>query len=243
METTILAGLAFEHDEALELGRALAGALAARLVLGHVVSASEANPSAAVAAARSWLERAARRCDREATPAVLAAESTAVGLRRLAVRHDAQLLALGPWRGAPRGHVGVGRVAERVLPTAPCPVGLAPQGYEARPLRTVAVAYDGTPASHLARRFGHALADAAGADLRQWTAVHQPVMEIARAAAQGDVDLVVCGSRGRGPLRSLLLGSVSEQVASRVSCPIVIVPASARRPPEPAPPTDAVAGR
>lgn len=36
-------------------------------------------------------------------------------------------------------------------------------------------------------------------------------------------DLVVTGSRGRGGFRGLLLGSVSQQVASHAPCPTVIV--------------------
>jgi nucleotide-binding universal stress UspA family protein len=39
-----------------------------------------------------------------------------------------------------------------------------------------------------------------------------------------DADLVVLGSRGLGGFRRLLLGSVGQQVAHHVSCPIVVVP-------------------
>jgi nucleotide-binding universal stress UspA family protein len=38
-----------------------------------------------------------------------------------------------------------------------------------------------------------------------------------------DVGLVVVGARGLGPLKRLLLGSVSEQVLHRVGCPILVV--------------------
>ena len=38
-----------------------------------------------------------------------------------------------------------------------------------------------------------------------------------------DADLVVVGSRGRGAVRSLLFGSVSQEVSARASCPTVIV--------------------
>ncbi len=38
-----------------------------------------------------------------------------------------------------------------------------------------------------------------------------------------DADMLVVGSRGRGGFRGLLLGSVSQQIASHGSCPVVIV--------------------
>jgi nucleotide-binding universal stress UspA family protein len=39
-----------------------------------------------------------------------------------------------------------------------------------------------------------------------------------------DVDLLVCGSRGYGPLRAVLMGSVSHAVIRRAHCPVVVVP-------------------
>ena len=39
-----------------------------------------------------------------------------------------------------------------------------------------------------------------------------------------DLDLLVCGSRGGGPLRSVLLGSVTERLLRSAACPVVIVP-------------------
>jgi nucleotide-binding universal stress UspA family protein len=43
-------------------------------------------------------------------------------------------------------------------------------------------------------------------------------------AAARHVDLLVMGSRGRGPLRAAILGSVSHSVARRASCPVLILP-------------------
>ena len=48
-----------------------------------------------------------------------------------------------------------------------------------------------------------------------------PAMELVRACEEG-VDLLVVGSRGYGPLKRVLLGSVSRQVAQKASCPVLV---------------------
>jgi nucleotide-binding universal stress UspA family protein len=42
------------------------------------------------------------------------------------------------------------------------------------------------------------------------------------------LDLLVCGSRGYGPLRAVLLGSVSAHVVAEAHCPVVVVPRGVR---------------
>ena len=46
-------------------------------------------------------------------------------------------------------------------------------------------------------------------------------------AASRHVDLLVMGSRGRGPKRAVVLGSVSRAVAGGAACPVVILPRGA----------------
>ena len=43
-------------------------------------------------------------------------------------------------------------------------------------------------------------------------------------AVSAELDLLVLGSRGYGPVRSVLLGSVSRELARSAACPIVVVP-------------------
>jgi nucleotide-binding universal stress UspA family protein len=43
------------------------------------------------------------------------------------------------------------------------------------------------------------------------------------------VDLLVCGSRGYGPLGSVLLGGVSRRLIHRAACPVIVVPRGAER--------------
>ena len=49
-------------------------------------------------------------------------------------------------------------------------------------------------------------------------------------AVSGHVDLLVCGSRGYGPLRSVLLGGVSRQLVDDAQCPVLVLPREAGRP-------------
>jgi nucleotide-binding universal stress UspA family protein len=50
-----------------------------------------------------------------------------------------------------------------------------------------------------------------------------PSQEIVGYAQASDVDLIVMGTHGRGPIGHLLLGSVAENVVRRSPCPVLTV--------------------
>jgi nucleotide-binding universal stress UspA family protein len=50
--------------------------------------------------------------------------------------------------------------------------------------------------------------------------------ELARLSLE--VDLLVCGSRGHGPIRSVMLGNVSSGVLRKARCPVLVVPRGGR---------------
>ena len=52
---------------------------------------------------------------------------------------------------------------------------------------------------------------------------------IALEQFSNDVDLLVCGSRGYGPLGSVLLGGVSRRLVHRAACPVIVVPRGTER--------------
>ena len=47
---------------------------------------------------------------------------------------------------------------------------------------------------------------------------------IALAEPSVELDLLVCGSRGHGPLRAVLLGGVSSAIAHTAACPLLVIP-------------------
>ena len=87
---------------------------------------------------------------------------------------DFDLVVVGsPHRGA-LGRALIGSVAQALLHGSPVPIVLAPRDYAKEdhdPLRTIAVAYDGTPESNAALRQAERLALAAGASLEILTVV------------------------------------------------------------------------
>jgi nucleotide-binding universal stress UspA family protein len=60
------------------------------------------------------------------------------------------------------------------------------------------------------------------------TASGDPGAELVKRAAAADHDLIVMGSRGRGAVRSAVLGSVSHFVLNHTSVPVLIVHDGAR---------------
>jgi nucleotide-binding universal stress UspA family protein len=76
---------------------------------------------------------------------------------------------------------------------------------------------------------GEALLDAAHRQVADAVPVETQLLEgppasaILRVAQEDQYDLIVLGSRGRGQISGLLLGSVSSVVAQRAQCPVLIV--------------------
>ncbi|HEY2759442.1 MAG TPA: universal stress protein [Pirellulales bacterium] len=48
-------------------------------------------------------------------------------------------------------------------------------------------------------------------------------LEIIRYAREKEIDLVVMGTHGRGPIAHILLGSVAEKVVRKAPCPVLTV--------------------
>ena len=51
------------------------------------------------------------------------------------------------------------------------------------------------------------------------------------ATASDELDMLVCGSRGYGPIRTVLLGGVSGRLAHMAMCPLLVLPRSSDREP------------
>ena len=55
------------------------------------------------------------------------------------------------------------------------------------------------------------------------TRVGSPFFDIALYASEMNVDLIVIGTHGRGPLGHVLLGSVAERIVRKAPCPVLTV--------------------
>jgi nucleotide-binding universal stress UspA family protein len=60
--------------------------------------------------------------------------------------------------------------------------------------------------------------------------VGDPPDALGRRASHEAAKLIVVGSRGRGPLSAVLLGSVSRSLVAAAPVPLVVVPPTARHP-------------
>ena len=65
--------------------------------------------------------------------------------------------------------------------------------------------------------------DAAGVKYHSHIAIGEPGAVIAQYAQENAVDQVVMGTRGRGAVATVLLGSVAKEVLEKASVPVVLV--------------------
>lgn len=145
-----------------------------------------------------------------------------------------------------------GHVARALLERSPCPLAVAPPalGAPGDPFAAIGVAWDGSPgarfalqaAMHLAIRTGATLQiisvgagiDAKAAAARLSEGVRIELLQLEGhpgprlAAASAALDLLLCGSHGRGRVFGALLGSVSAHLLAAAGCPLMIVPPRVR---------------
>jgi nucleotide-binding universal stress UspA family protein len=189
-----------------------------------------------------------------ATVHVKANPSPVRALHEIAEELGASLIVAGSSHRGAAGRVLPGGVGERLLHAAPCSVAIAPRGYERPPagLRRIGVAFRDGPEGAAALAIGARLAAPAEASVTTYTvATGEPFdieASLARArrsvpaedledtvvlhgdpaaeltAVSAGLDLLICGSRGYGPVRSLVVGGVSWELAHRAHCPLLVVP-------------------
>ena len=68
----------------------------------------------------------------------------------------------------------------------------------------------------------------AGVDIESEIHVDEPADVLVRVSEHAD--LLVCGSRGYGPVRSVLLGGVSRRLVNGACCPVLVLAREAQRP-------------
>jgi nucleotide-binding universal stress UspA family protein len=199
---------------------------------------------------------AAVSCTTRAVPST----SVVRGLHELAERVEAELVVIGATHRGRAHRALAGDVTLGLLQAAPCGVAIAPADYagdEHHPA-VIGVAYVPTPEGREAFHAGVRLAQRLGAQVRilfagSATEASERLLEDARSTAPADVDvetvlldgvepdvllrlasedlgLLVMGSRGYGPARRVLLGSVSAGVVHDAACPVLVLPRGAAVP-------------
>ena len=227
--------------DALALARGLAAIEGAELVL---LAALELDPLAtpadayerAMAEAEERLTASARAevGERPFRLRTIGGVAAPRALHEVAEDEDADVIVLGSTHRGGLGRVLPGSVGERLLHGAPCAVLVAPSGFAGRErlaIRSIGVGYDGrTEASH-AREVAAALADELGAELQAITVTAdgggpadpgEAATELVERSSA--LDLLVVGSRGYGPVRHAVLGSVTAELMQAAACPVLVVP-------------------
>lgn len=176
---------------------------------------------------------------------VVPAEDTPKALTDLAHEADACVLAVANDVQAD--------VTRKLLQHAPCPLAVA-TGDSApvadAPLRVLGVAWDESPGARFALQAAMQLAvrtlarveiisvgsgiDANAAAVRVSEEIDAEVRQLdgdpgeRLAAASGELDLLLCGTHGRGRVLAAVMGSVSAHLLATAQCPVLVIPPRVR---------------
>jgi nucleotide-binding universal stress UspA family protein len=154
-------------------------------------------------------------------------------LHDTAAERRAVLLVSGTAARAGLAHVLEGSVARRLAADAPCPVVMVPREAAIAEPGPVLVGDDGSDHAWRAMRHAAALAARLRRELVRMQADDDPVQGLAAAGREHRACLIATGTRGRGPIRTELLGSVSSGLVQTAERPVMLVPASAGEAPGP----------
>jgi nucleotide-binding universal stress UspA family protein len=154
----------------------------------------------------------------------IAARSVGEGLRDVAESQGAELIVVGRCRRNPVERVLAGDDARSVLHHAACPVAIAPTGYATadRQIRSVGVAYDGSPESMVAVAHAGLLAAELGAGVAALNVVAPPVPTVGWGMAGGyfiDPESQLAEARERlgklpGVALEFVIGTIYEELAA-----------------------------
>jgi len=168
-----------------------------------------------------------------ASPGIRTSATIAEGLpvpilRELAEERRAGLIVAGTAARAGLEHVLQGSVAGELAAFAPCPVVVVPPDARVADPGPVLVGDDGSEHGRRAVRHASAIGERLGRDV---VPMHvedgDPVAVLSEAARDQRACLIVSGTRGRGPLRAELFGSVSMGLVQRARRPVVLVSSNA----------------
>jgi nucleotide-binding universal stress UspA family protein len=211
-------------DDALAFARRLAAEVGAGITLVSAFPHADWPAGTGNEQAEALLDRAARTIDTPVSLRAIEDGSPAHALQDVAEREGAALVVVGSTHRGRVGRVHPGSTADHLLHGAPCPVAVVPSGYRHHEagIERIGVGDDGS-----------AHAGAAVATAERLAAELSAALQVVRAngdaadtlvAESEQLDTLILGSRGRGPLPSVLLGSVSRAVVQRAACPVIVVP-------------------
>ena len=208
-------------DDAVAVGQLLAKLTGSELALAHIYRAGHQRGShgATTVEARErflrrrgeeLLERGAAVAGGDARRVVLGSTTTATGMRTLAEREAATAVVFGSASNTEPGHVHPGSASRRLLQGAPAAIAFAPVGYRQSASKIpsrIGVSHDDDDAA--ARQSAEAIVDALG--------------RTAAVVEDGQVDLLLIGSRPGAEHGRVMIGANAEAPLHAATSPVVVV--------------------